>query len=212
MSTNEKVVSTAEANGGTTETITPYVETVQERVQELRRWRDGIPRFVIPADAEATRRLVSAGSVPPEFVELTNLAVANHDELVRGKGATPAQVRDLMSYADAFDPLADELEALAHFLRHSTAAARFAAGTEALTTYALAQRLAKRAEHAALVPRVADMRRALGRGRPKSPEAAAKKAVARATKAVAQAVKAAERTGKPARQLPALPAATEPQS
>jgi hypothetical protein len=36
------------------------------------------------------------------------------------------------------------------------------AGSEALTTYALAQRLAKRPETADLVPHVDDMRRALG--------------------------------------------------
>jgi hypothetical protein len=36
---------------------------------------------------------------------------------------TPAEVRDLMSYSDAYDPLADELEAFAQFIRHSTTAA-----------------------------------------------------------------------------------------
>src|SRR5689334_10292064 len=118
MTTNDKVVSTEVS----TETPTAHAVTAQERVEELRRWRDSIPRFVMPEDKNATRRLSIAASVSPEFVELTAVAVANHEPLVRSKAATPAEVRDLMSYADAFDPLADELEALAQFLRHSTTA------------------------------------------------------------------------------------------
>jgi hypothetical protein len=67
----------------------------------------------------------------------------------------------LVAYAGAYVPLADELEALAQFIRYSTTAARNLAGTEALTTYALAQRLAKEKRYAYLKPHVADMRRAL---------------------------------------------------
>ena len=43
-----------------------------------------------------------------------------------------------------------------------------------MTTYALAQRLAKRPQHAALAPHVADMRRALGRFRTLTAEEATK--------------------------------------
>lgn len=67
-----------------------------------------------------------------------------------------------MSYAEAYAPVAGELEALAKFVRHSVTVARNKAGSEALTTYALAQRLAKRAENADLAPHVDAMRQALG--------------------------------------------------
>ena len=156
----------------------------------MRRWREQIPRFAIPASTDATRRLSNVASLPADFIELTNLALANHGALVRLEGATPAQIRDLVAYADAFGPLADELEALAQFIRYSTASARNTAGSEALTTYALAVRLSKRPEYAHLAPHVADMRRALGRGRKPSPEALAEKAAARAARA-------AERAGMP---------------
>ena len=52
---------------------------------------------------------------------------------------------------------------MAQFVRFSGAAAKAKAGIEALTTYALAQRLVRRPEHAALAPYVADMRRAFGK-------------------------------------------------
>ena len=191
MSTNEKDVSTVEALGN-------YAEAAQERVLELRRWREQIPNFVIPATTDATVRLNSAASVSPAFIELTNVAIANQPVLVRAKGRTPAQVRDMVAYADAYAPLADELEALAKFVRHSTALARNAAGVEALTTYALAQRLAKQPGNGALVPYVADMRRTLGRGRKPTPEALAQKAAERAAKAAARVAKAAPKALPPA--------------
>jgi hypothetical protein len=109
-------------------------------------------------------------SVTPEFIELTNVATANTLPLVRVESLTPDQIRELVAYADAYAPLPDELEALAKFIRYSTTLARNTAAAEALTTYALAARLSKRPDTAHLAPRVADMRRALGRGRKSSPE------------------------------------------
>ena len=110
---------------------------------------------------------------------------------MRNQSPSPAEVRDLVRYADAYDPLADEVEAFAQFLRHSVTAARNIAGSEALTRYSLAQRLSRQRKTAHLAPYVADMRRALGRGRKASPEAIAKKAAERAAKAAERAAKAA---------------------
>lgn len=153
----------------------PHTQAAQARVEELRAMRLAIPNFVIPTLKGGSRPLTSAASVPPEFVELTVVAVRNSAALVRS-GADPDVARDLLSYADAYGPVADELEALAHFVRHSIAAAKNKAGAEALTTYALAQRLAKRPETADLAPHVADMRRALGLRRKKARVAARVKA------------------------------------
>jgi hypothetical protein len=169
-----------------------HAETAQLRLEELQKWRAQIPRFAIPETADATRKLITAASVPPEFIELTNVAVTNQSALVRGDGAPPVRVRDLVAYADAYDPLTDELEAVAQFLKYSTTAARNLAGTEALTTYSLAQRLAKQKRYAHLRPHVADMRRALGRQRKPTLEEAAQNAANRAAKAAAKVARAAK--------------------
>ena len=66
------------------------------------------------------------------------MAVTNQKALVREERVPPAEIRDLMSYADAYSPVADELEALAQFVRHSVTAARNTAGSEALMTTSLA--------------------------------------------------------------------------
>ena len=176
-------------------TVTPaavtngiHAEEAQQCVTIVRTLRE---RFLIPSSQDETARLRSAASVPPEFIELTNIAVANEQSLVRGGAVTPAEVRDSLAYADAFDPFADELEALVQFVRHTVTAARNKAGVAALTTYALAKQLAKQPETAHLAPLAADMRRALRRGRKKSPEAAARRAAKAAEKAAEKAAKAA---------------------
>ena len=186
MSTKENGVSSVETN-----VETNYTAVVQARLQELRLMREAIPHFRMPTAAKATQRLSVTASVPPEFVELTLVAVTNEKVLVRGDGYSVAEMRDMMKYGDALVPLADEFEAMAQFIRYSVAAARNKVGREALTTYILAQRLAKEPETAYLAPYVADMRLALGRVRTPTPEAQAKKAAKKAEREAAKAAKAA---------------------
>jgi len=138
----------------------------QTIIAKVRALRDEVPDFTSAAFVGDGRLLAAAASVSPGFVERTNVAIANIPLLGREAVLDPAVSRDLMTFADAFAPLADELDALALYVRHSVASARHKAGSDALTTYALAQRLAKRSELAAeLAPHVRDMRQALGRRR-----------------------------------------------
>ncbi|HKS23368.1 MAG TPA: hypothetical protein VJZ76_11250 [Thermoanaerobaculia bacterium] len=142
----------------------PYREGAQTLIAQIRAFRQQIPKLQIPEPGRTRRNLASAASVPPEFIELISVTLRNSESLARN-GADPDQSNDLMSYAEAYSPVADELESLAHFVRHSVTAAKNKAGSDALTTYALAQRLARRPETADLAPHVADMRRLLKRGR-----------------------------------------------
>jgi hypothetical protein len=139
-----------------------YIAEAQAYIEKLHALRETIPHFVFPTTKNATQRLSSVASLPPAFVELTTVAIRNHDPLVRRDGAEPEEIRDWMAFALAYSSVVDEHEAIAQFLRHSIAEAKFRAGSEALTTYALAQRLAKRPANAELAPHVADMRQALG--------------------------------------------------
>ena len=156
---------------GTTQVTPPPEASVrtaaaQALITKVRAMRDEIPDFTSPKFVGDGRPLANAAGVPAAFVERTTVAVTNIRALSRANVLDPAIVRDLMTFAEAYAPLADELEALARFVRHSVISARNTAGTEALVTYGLAQRLAKRPELAAeLAPHVDDMRRALGRRR-----------------------------------------------
>jgi len=149
----------------TTPTPVSHTAGAQAMIDQARAMREQVPHLVFPTSKGEAQRLSNAASVPPEFVELSAVSVTNSRPLVRGGALDPGETRDLVKFADAYDPVADELEALAQFIRHSTRAARNRAGSEALTTYALAKRLAKRPENADLAPYVEDMRRALGRTR-----------------------------------------------
>jgi hypothetical protein len=150
-----------------------YHETAQAFVEHLRSMREKIPHFTVPTLKGGRKTLATVASLPPEFLEVTTVARTNNPALVRGEATTPAESRNLLTYADAYGPVADELEAMAQFVRFSIAAAKSKAGYEALNTYAIAQRLVRRPEHGNLVPYVADMRRAFG-NRGKRPKTAAK--------------------------------------
>ena len=139
-----------------------YMDAAAALIDEVRGLKDRIPNFVIPQDKGASRKLAKAASVPLAFINLAALAIRNNEELARGGNTDQQQMHDLASFAEAFAPLADELEAMALFVRHTVRAAGNKAGSEALTTYALAQRLAARPETASLAPHVEDMRIALG--------------------------------------------------
>jgi hypothetical protein len=138
-------------------------EDAQARIEEVRAMRQKIPNLIFPTAKGDLRRLVSAASVPQELIELTTVAVKNNVALVRGGRPDPEFLRDQSLYAEAYGPLADELEALASFVRHSVTAAKNTVGSDALDTYALTQRLAKRPGTADLAPLAEAMNRALGR-------------------------------------------------
>ena len=87
-----------------------HSENAQALVGDLRAMRQKIPNFVFPTVKGERRRLTNAASVPAELIELTAVAMKNNAALVRGQSAGPEGLRDLLSYADAYAPLADELE------------------------------------------------------------------------------------------------------
>jgi len=142
-----------------------HSESAQTRIEEIRALRQKVPNLVVPTSSRERQRLSNAAAVPEPFVELFAVGIKNNPLMARSGGLDPDQVRDLKEYAEAYAPVADELEALATFVRHSVTVARHKVGSEALATYAVAGRLAKLPQHADLAPHVADMKRALGRKR-----------------------------------------------
>jgi hypothetical protein len=153
-------MSTVPSSSTSTPTTNTYHDGAQTLIDQIRAFRDQIPKFQIPEPGQTRRGISTAAAVPPDFIELATVAVRNSASLSRA-GVDPEQIRDLTSYGDAYSPVADELESLALFIRHSVTVARNKAGNAALTTYALAQRLARRPETSDLAPHVADMRRVL---------------------------------------------------
>jgi hypothetical protein len=109
-------------------------------IDEVRGLKDRIPHFVIPESRAARQRLGRVASLPPEFIDLASMATRNNEDLARGGNSGPDDTEDLNRYAEAYGPLADELEAMALFVRHSVRVAKNHAGSNALMTYAMARR------------------------------------------------------------------------
>ena len=138
-----------------------HTEDAQARVDDLRAFRDAIPSISAPEDARSRRQLSVAASLSPEFIELGAMAIKNVPEMLGGVPNGEA-IRDLMAFAGAFDPVADELETTAEVLRRTVTAARNKAGVAALVAYSVLKRFAKTPEGTHLSPHVAHMVRALG--------------------------------------------------
>jgi hypothetical protein len=165
-----------------------HVTTAQVRIEELRAMRAAIPYFVVPVSKADERRVVSAASVPPEFVNLMATAITNFPDLQRPT-SNPAAVRDLVDFADAYTALADEFEVNARFLRHTIRVARKKAAGVALSTYALAKNLATQPETGELGPYVDEMSRALGVRAARTEKRLARKKTAAAVAAAKTAAK-----------------------
>jgi len=117
--------------------------------------------------------LASGKAVPADFMEETNVALQGQDVPAWG-GAEPAQLRNLVSYSVAYGPVATAMERAAKEMRRSVDTARAQAGSEALTTYSIAQRLSDIPGNEHLVPVVEKMRRML-RTAPRFKKRASKK-------------------------------------
>lgn len=132
-------------------------------LQKIRSLRTEIPGFTQPQSAREEQRLIANASVPDEFHETVSVAVGSSPALAAASGVNPDDVRDAIRFSAAYSPVADELEAVAHAVRHTIALRRAAAAQETLAAYDLAKGLARRPESADLVPHIADMRRTLKR-------------------------------------------------
>lgn len=151
-----------------TTTNVSHLEAAQAMIEKIRGMRQDIPNFEIPPADSTNRRLNATANVSPQFVETTASAVDNSPVLVRAGSPDSNAVRDLVTYAEVYTPVADELEALMKFLRHSIRTARSKAGRYALTTYAITRRLAKNPETAELKPAADAMKRELHRRKSKA--------------------------------------------
>ena len=139
-------------------------EAVQAFIQKVRALRQEIPNLVLRSTPDETKRLNSAASVPPEFIHLAASAVENTPLLALNGSEDPNVARDLVSYAQAYTALAEEVEALGKTLRNSIATAKNRAGRFALNAYAISARLATQPENAdTLLPIAESLRRTLGR-------------------------------------------------
>jgi hypothetical protein len=140
------------------------LESAQAALDTIAGVRAGIPEFPFHVVGVGERQIANLKTVPPQFMEQSNTAMKAESVLSRG-GVDPDHLRALVRYADAYGPVADAMATTAKEIRGSVDAAYAEAGMEALNTYSLAMRLARRPGTIRLLPLVQAMRRTLGRVR-----------------------------------------------
>jgi hypothetical protein len=139
----------------------PHTEAAKAFIEKIRAMGGEFPRFTL--DGLGDGRAQNGTAVPEKFVESASVAVQKSFRLEQAGGADATTLRDAYAYAIAFEPVVQELLALAKFLAHSIRVQRNAAGLCALDVYSLAKRLSKRKDGAELKPFVDDMRVKLGK-------------------------------------------------
>jgi hypothetical protein len=152
--------------------MSDHSDSAQTLIEKIRALSEDIPHFALPGTA-GRRPLVSAATLPPDFILLAAASAENDPVLARPNAASPDQMRDWLDFAKAYDVVAEEFENMAKFVRHSTALARNKAGREALNIYALASRLGRQPENAQLFLIAEALRQALGNRARKSKKAKA---------------------------------------
>ena len=147
----------------TTTSNTSHTEAAQAFMQKIQELRESIPNLAVPATPRDARRIGAAATLSHDFVEETVAATESSSHLALPGAIPPAQMRDLLSFAEAWGPAVAQADALTRFLRHTVNMVKYKTGSQALTTYAFTQRLAKKPETAYLRPFVEAMRQKLGR-------------------------------------------------
>lgn len=145
----------------TTNVPSPHAEGAKALIEKIRALRAEIPHFT--TEGFGNGRLQNGSAVPEKFMESASAAVQASIRLENAGGADATTLRDAYAYAISYDPVVQEVFALAKFMAHSIRLQRVAAGSCALDVYALAKRMSKRKDGAELQPFVEDMRNKLGK-------------------------------------------------
>jgi len=139
----------------------PHAESARVLIEKIRALRTEIPNFTTDL---IDGRALTGGMVPERFLESTSVAIQNNVRLAQAAGTDATTLRDAYAYALAYDPVVQELIALAQFVAHSVRVQRNAAGICALDVYNTSKRLSSRKDFVELKPFVDDMREKLKKG------------------------------------------------
>ena len=148
-------------------TITHYEQVAAELSIAVETAFASIPG--IEAPHPATRDFVrSHQSISNDFIASVIAAVEATPELQNVKKFSVTEARDTLQFIEAFGPIASRLGALARNLKFTMQSRKAKIAADALQTYEIAKGVARDPGSADLVTHIGDMRRTLGRGRPKT--------------------------------------------
>lgn len=150
--------------------ISPHAGEAKVVLETIRGVRAQIPRLTTVGLAEG-RRLSARIGVPDDFVESVSVLVETSARLAQAAEVNATTLRDSYGYALAYEPVVQELLALAAIMAHTIRVQKAEAAAAALDVYAIAQRVSKQKGAAELIPHVKDMANKLHKKRTRKPVA-----------------------------------------
>jgi hypothetical protein len=153
-----------------TETPIPHETAAQAGLAQIRGVMESIRGFGF-AGLKHRRRIGIAASLSDRFLNAVAAALDASERLRNAAELTGAQIRDAISFTNAYRPFADNVELMSSGTRQAVENTRAGVGTLALKAYKIARGMNGPSDRELLVPHLANMKEALGRGRPKNPAA-----------------------------------------
>lgn len=151
----------------TTPTITHYQNLATQLSVAVTGLIAQIPRFesahpAIAGFVKANRQ------IPPDFIATVLAAVETNPELQKLEKFDVTEARDTLQFLEAFRPLVDQVDALARDLKFTMDARKAKVAADGLQIYAIAKGIARDPNSAMVAAHVRNMKRDLGRSRPKT--------------------------------------------
>jgi len=114
--------------------------------------------------ASHRRRINPTATLPTEFLLAVAVALDASEQLRDTAGITGDQIRDIISFCNAYGPAADEMRLKSEGVQQAVKTQRHDIGQVALRVYRVASHFNTPSEKELLFPHIENMKRTLGRG------------------------------------------------
>jgi hypothetical protein len=147
-------------------TVTKYQELADNHSKGLDALIATVPHFEQRHESSEAFVFSHVG-IPADFVSSTVAAVHENPGFQRYAALDVLQGRNATQFLDAYRPISEKLMAQGRDLAFTCDAIFANLASSSLDTYAIAKRVVRNPENAGLTQHVANMKRKLGRGRPR---------------------------------------------
>jgi hypothetical protein len=150
-----------------------HADAARQLTESLRAMQSTIDGFVLPPQPlDAQSRLRGHRLFPDAFFVELAVALESSERFLAALKAvsiqlTPAEIRDMLRYGEAYLPFADALERFARGIRHTVFARRAKVGRVSASAYRIAQGMNLLVDVSLPVPQAESMKRAFGKRRRK---------------------------------------------
>lgn len=144
------------------ETPVSHTEAARQLLANLRSMQATIDGFAFPSSPlDPQSRPRNFRLLPDGLFASLAVALETSPPWAAGIELTPAEIRDMLRYGEAYLPVADELERFARGIRYLVGMRRAKVGRKAASAYQIAKGLNLLGDIALLVPEVESMKRAI---------------------------------------------------